>query len=527
MTAPCTPVPGAAGACRSCSRDAGGRAGRRAARAPGLTGVAPESQAATFALLQRLAGAPPVRTHISAVFIGADTVWKLRRAVRLAYVDFTTLAERERTARRELELNAAHAPGLYRDVVAVTRAADGTLALGGAGEAIDWVVRMARVPAGDFLDVVAARGGLDPGLLDGMADAVAALHAGNPVLARDQAAALRDVARGNALAARQAGLAEADVAGWSDGMAALLDRHADALRARGDAGFVRRCHGDLHLGNMCLWRGAPVAFDALEFDEDLATVDVGYDLAFLLMDLDARVGRGAANRVMNRYLARTGDWALVAFLPLFLSMRAMVRAHVEAARGRAADSGGYLTRALDYMRPAPACVVAIGGLPGAGKSTVARAVAPGLGVAPGAVILRSDEIRKRQGGVAPEQKLAQSAYAPDASAAVFAEIARAAGAIAAGGHAVVADATFMDPGHRAAIAAAAGGVPFRGVWLEVEMAELERRVAARAGDASDADLAVLRRAARAGAGAGDWLAVDGTDTAAAAAAITATLAIRP
>lgn len=481
--------------------------------------------------MQGLAGAPPVETHISAVFIGAVTVFKLRKAVRLAFVDFTTLAERERTARRELELNAPNAPGLYRYVVPVVRHADGTLALGGAGEIVDWVVRMARVPAGDFLDEVAAHGALPPALLDAMADAVAVLHARNPVVAQDQAAALRGVAEGNALAAHQAGLAPADIAAWLDGMLALLDRHAAALRMRGETGFVRRAHGDLHLGNMCIWRGAPVAFDALEFDEALATIDIGYDLAFLLMDLDVRVDRAAANRVMNRYLARTGDWALVPLLPAWLSMRAMVRAHVEAARAHDDEARRYLARALDYLRPAEPCVIAIGGLPGSGKSTVARALAPGLGAAPGAVILRSDEIRKRRFGVAPEQRLPAAGYTPAVSRGVFAEIASAAASIVASGHSVVADATFMHPGHRASIAAAAGPARFLGAWLDVPMDELQRRVVARTGDASDADLGVLQQAARsgggAGIGAGSWLAVDGADTARSVAAILATLAIRP
>lgn len=476
--------------------------------------------------MQGLAGAAPVETHISAVFIGAETVFKLRKAVRLAFVDFTTLAERERTARRELELNAPNAPGLYRDVVAVVRRVDGTLALGGDGTVVDWVVRMARVAAEDFLDVVAERGGLTAALLDAMADAVVVLHARNPVVARDQSGALQHVAAGNALAARQAGLDRAAVDAWLGGMVAWLDRHAVALRKRGEAGFVRRAHGDLHLGNMCLWQGGPVAFDALEFDEDLATIDVGYDLAFLLMDLDVRVDRAAANRVMNRYLARTGDWELVPLLPGWLSMRAMVRAHVAAARGRGEEAGRYLARALDYLRPVAACVVAVGGLPGSGKSTVARALAPGLGAAPGAVILRSDEIRKRRFGVAPEQRLPAAGYAAPVSRGVFAEISAAAAVIAGGGHAVVADATFMDLGHRASIAAASAE-HFLGVWLDVPLAELERRVATRTGDASDADLGVLRSAARAGIGAGSWLAVAGGDTAAAVAAIRATLAIRP
>jgi predicted kinase len=228
---------------------------------------------------------------------------------------------------------------------------------------------------------------------------------------------------------------------------------------------------------------------------------------------------------MNRYLARTGDWGLVGLLPGWLSMRAMVRAHVEAARGRGEEAGRYLGRALAYLRPVAAVVVAIGGLPGSGKSTVARALAPGLGAAPGAVVLRSDEIRKRRFGVAPEQALPKSAYRPAVSALVFAEIDAAAAAIAGAGHAVVADATYMSTGHRQGIEAAAGAVRFLGAWLEVPMAELERRVAGRHGDASDADLGVLRGAARAGAGAGAWLAVDGTETAGAVAAIRATLAI--
>ncbi len=398
----------------------------------------------------------------------------------------------------------------------------------GWGTTIDWVVRMARIPAGDFLDEIATHNALTPAILDAIADEVAALHARNPIIPTDQPETLRRVADGNLRAAQQAGLDPTQLTAWRNGMQRHLARHDTALRHRGKNGFVRRAHGDLHLGNMCLWQGAPVAFDALEFDEDLATIDIGYDLAFLLMDLDVRVDRAAANRVMNRYPARTGDWALVPLLPAWLAMRAMVRAHVEAARARPDESRRYLARALDYLHPPPPIVVAIGGLPGSGKSTVARALAPIIGPAPGAVILRSDEIRKRQLNHAPEQRLPQSAYSAAASRAVFAEIATAAKAIATGGHAVIADATFMDPAHRAAIAAAQPflGKPFLGVWLDVPMAELERRVAARTGDASDADLAVLRSAARAGAGAGTWLAVDGTDTVAAVAAIRATLAIR-
>ena len=479
----------------------------------------PAAQAETAALLLRLAGGAPIETHISAVFVGAEEVWKLRKAVRMPFLDFSAVEERRRTALRELELNAPHAPGLYRDVVAVTRGADGAVGLGGEGEAVDWVVRMARVPPEDFFDAIAARGGLTPALLDALGDAVAAYHDALPPVAKDQSVVLRDIILGNRLSANAAGIDAAVVQSWTDGALAALQACEEWLRPREAAGYVRRAHGDLHLGNLCLWRGAPAPFDALEFSEELAIIDLGYDFSFLLMDLDTRVGRDAANRVLNRYLARTGDCGLVRGLPLFQSVRAMVRAHIAAARGQHAECRTYLDHAFSYLSPTPAMVVAIGGLMGTGKTTLARALAPRLGAAPGALVLRSDEIRKRIFGVAPEAKLPRAAYSADASREVFAAMAR--GVAAAGGHTVIADATFMDPRLRQAVRRAAGSTKFFGVWLRAPLPELDERVAGRQGDDSDADVAVLRRAARHDPGPGDWLAVDATDAGVALTAVRA------
>lgn len=488
--------------------------------------AAPPEQAEAASLLRRLAGSPPVETHISLVFIGRDTVWKLKKAVRLAFLDFTSLAERRRFTLRELELNKPAVPDLYRDVVPIVRGADGALALAGTDTdlpVVDWVLRMARVPPDDFLDVIAQSGRLTPRMLDALGDAVADYHAAlPPVAGYDATRAMRHVAAGNAQSARDAGLPEPDVAAWQSRMLSALDGIAAWLEQRSRDGFVRRAHGDLHLGNLCLWHGRPVPFDALEFDEAMATIDLGYDLAFLLMDLDQRVSRPAANRVLNRYVARTGDAALTRGLPVFLSLRAMVRAHVEAKRGNAAPASRYLAAAAGYLHVVPPLVVAVGGLPGCGKSTVARALAPTLGNAPGALVLRSDEIRKRQHGVAPEQRLPQSAYSDAASEAVFACLADAVGLVAAAGHAVIADATFIDQRHRAAVEAAAraAGVPFVGLWLDAPMDVLERRIGERQGDASDATLAVLHAAASGNPQAGDWTVVDvsGSPEAAVAAA---------
>ncbi len=472
----------------------------------------PPGQEATAAFLRRLAGAAPIETHISVVFVGSDTVWKLKKAVKLPFLDFTSIEDRRRFTQRELALNAPAAPGLYRDVVAVVRQTDGTPALAETpadAPVIDWVLRMARVPEGDFLDAIAARGALTPALLDALADAVAAYHQALPPIA-GVLPPMREIARGNVPSALSAGLPEADVAAWRDAILAALDSLQPLLRQRAQAGLVRRAHGDLHLGNLCLWQERPVPFDALEFDETLATIDLAYDFAFLLMDLDRRVDRAAANRVMNRYVARTGDVGLVATLPAFMSIRAMVRAHVEARSGHAAAWQPYLRAALEYLRPLPGMVVvAVGGLPGSGKSTLARALVPELGRAPGALILRSDEIRKRQHGAPPEQRLPQSAYTDAASQAVFAALAEGVRAAAVSGQCVVADATFIDPAHRQAVEAAAqaAGARFVGFWLDAPLAELERRVVTRSGDASDATVAVLRAAVGASPGAGDWHAL--------------------
>jgi len=470
----------------------------------------PREQHEAARFLAELAGRPPTETHISAVFIGADTVWKLKKAVRMPFLDFSTLNAREHFLRRELEINKPAAPEIYRDVVAVSRRPDGSLGFG-EENVIDWVLRMAPVPGDDFLDVIAVRNALTPRLLDDLGDCVAAYHARLPPVAnRDSPATLVRITDGNVHSALAAGLPASDVAAWQKTMHTAIESLRAWLADRSARGCVRRCHGDLHLGNLCVWHGKPVPFDALEFDEDLATIDVGYDLAFLLMDLDRRVGRGAANRVMNRYVARTGDIAMRG-LPVFLSQRAMIRAHVLKATGQ--DVSPYFVAARDYLDPAPPVVIAIGGLQGTGKSTLARALGPALGAAPGALIVRSDETRKRLFGVGPEDRLGQNAYTPEANTATNRAVIEQARLAAESGHAVIVDATFLDPAVRLDLADMGRqiGVPFLGVWLKAPLAVLEQRISTRKGDASDATVSVLRRSAENNPGPGDWLAVDASD----------------
>jgi uncharacterized protein len=467
----------------------------------------PADQQETTQFLEALAKTPPKETHISAVFIGEDTVWKLKKSIKMPFLDFRTPASRAHFLQRELELNSQAAPGIYRDVVGIQRQHDGTLAFGDDNP-IDHVLRMARVPDQDFLDVIATTNRLTPTLLDQLGDAVAAYHAARPPLhGRDSVELMRRITEGNTHSALTAKLPSDEVLSWKRQMMAAIESHRAWLAARPCGGFIRRCHGDLHLANICLWHSKPVPFDALEFDEELATIDVAYDLAFLLMDLDHRVGRPAANRVMNRYVARTGDAGLVGGLPLFLSQRAMVRAHVLAATGQ--DGSAYLAAALAYLSPDEPITIAIGGLQGTGKSTLARALAPELGPAPGALILRSDETRKRLWGTPPEARLPPEAYAPEANAKTNDTLVDQARTAAKTGHSVIIDATFLDQAVRQAIKSP--DRRFLGVWLQAPLTLLEQRIASRTGDASDATVAVLRRSAQDDPGPGDWLAVDATD----------------
>jgi aminoglycoside phosphotransferase family enzyme/predicted kinase len=462
----------------------------------------PAEQRETGALLARLAGKPPIETPLSAVFVGADTVWKLRRAIKMPFVDFTPLATRAAAAERELALNQVWAPALYRDVVAVTAGPNGP-ELGGTGAVIDHVVRMARVADTDFLLAQAESGLITPVMLDLLGDLVANMHAALPPMPEADPLALEDVTDGNVATALASGLPQERVQAWHDRVRDWLDHHRPWFRARGRAGFIRRCHGDLHLGNLCLFHGQLTPFDALEFNEAMATIDTGYDLSFLLMDLDIKLGRAAANRVMNRYLARNPDLDMLRAMPVFLSLRALVRAHVAANTGK--DWRGYLDYAEAVLTHTPPVAIGIGGLPGTGKSTLARSLAPRLGTAPGAVILRSDEIRKRLQNVAPEQRLPASAYTPEASQRVmrilFSDMQRGIDA----GQAVIADLTFLSLEHRRQASAAAGLAPFLGIWLSAPLAVLEARVAARHGDASDATPDILRQMAAGDPGPGDWV----------------------
>lgn len=308
-----------------------------------------------------------------------------------------------------------------------------------------------------------------------------------------------------------------------DDTRAAIERQAVRLDARRRAGLVRECHGDLHLRNICLFDGAPTIFDGVEFNEDISCIDVLYDVAFLLMDLWQRDLRVHANVVCNEYFVATADdVGALRLLPLFLSCRAAVRAKTnataatlqsDAVRRRDLEAGArhYLEFAAAFLRPPAARLVAVGGFSGSGKSTLARGLAPSIGAAPGALIVRSDLLRKALMGVDPLTRLGADGYAPAITRQVYGTMVERAGAALRAGHSVVVDAVFSRPGDRREIAEAAqrAGVPFVGLWIDAPPEVLARRLAARTVDASDATAEVLEGQLKSGAGAVDWQRLDG------------------
>jgi hypothetical protein len=464
-----------------------------------------------------------IETHGAVILLNGSNALKIKRAVKLAYLDFTTLARRKAVCEREIALNQPGAPDIYRGVVAVVRRPNGELALGGDGEPVEWAVLMTRFADDALLERHAEQEGVTADMARELADMCAASHAmASVALGVDTAERLSRVVETIETSLSAVGLTS-EMAMFADHCRTRLASGRPLLDRRNAAGLVRRCHGDLHMGNVIVWKGRPIPFDAIEFDDNLATIDVLYDLAFLLMDLDRHGHRAGANQVLGRYLWRTDrviDLDGLALLPLFLAVRAGVRAMVRADRARQISGAEHeaaiarcretMTLANHYLTPPAARLVAIGGLSGTGKSTLAARLAPLFGAAPGALHFRSDLERKAVAGVGETVRLPPEAYSREASVEIYRRLADKARRVLAAGHSVVVDAVFADPCERLEIGAVAQetGVPFCGIWLTAPADRLRARVAARRNDASDATAEVVDRQLTYDLGNLDWTRID-------------------
>lgn len=489
-----------------------------------------QSQQEVFAFLGGCrSAAGPVRridTHAAAVFLAGERAFKVKKAVRFPFLDFSTLERRKQACLAEIEVNRAYAHDIYIGVAAITRQADGRLAIDGDGEVVEWAVKMRRFDENRTLDRLADTVGISAELADALARAVAAAHEkAPPADAETWIAALWSYLDQNKAEFQEdPDLFSPEAVDELDRASrATLGRLASLLERRGRGGHVRRGHGDLHLGNIALIEGRPVPFDAIEFDPVIASGDTLYDLAFLLMDLIERRLPLAANIVLNRYLwetRRIEDLDALTALPFFISVRAAIRAKVTAARREGADAAAragieetaraYFRLARASLSPSAPKLIAIGGLSGTGKSALARALAPDFPPSPGAVVLRSDIERKALFGAAETELLPRDAYTPEANAKVYTALQDKAARVAAAGHSVIVDAVFARASERRDIAelAATSGLPFAGLFLAAPLATRIARVEKRVNDASDANASVARGQEAYDLGELEWSVID-------------------
>lgn len=455
-----------------------------------------------------------IETHLSHVLLTGTRAYKIKKALALGFVDFSTLARRRHYCDEELRLNRRLAPAIYLDVAAITGSVDAPR-LDGTGAAIEYAVRMREFAQEALLTHEIARGALTPSDIDALAVIVASFHAdiavatpaaghGSPqeVLAYarenfEQLARLRhDPDEGAALTA----------------LSAWTERAFDALRAtlasRVAAGFVRECHGDLHLRNIARIDGRLVVFDGIDFNDELRWIDVMSEIAFTAMDLEDHGRRDLAHRFVDAYLSVTGDYAGLALLSFFVVYRALVRAKVTALRAaqvpaleRAAldrDYRRYVALATRHATPGRPAIVVTHGLSGSGKTSRSQAFLEQVG----AVRVRTDVERKRGAGMSatarPHSAIDAGLYDPAATHATYERVCALARHVVASGRVAILDGTFLKRWQRDLARALAHElhVPFAILAFEAKRATLEQRIVARSlagGDASDADLAVLAR----------------------------------
>ncbi|MCA9053222.1 MAG: AAA family ATPase [Planctomycetaceae bacterium] len=462
-------------------------------------------------------------THISWIFLTGEFAYKVKKPVRTSFLNFRTLELRRAACHEELRLNRRYAPDLYIDVLPIA-GTTATPKVDGNGPPIEYAVRMRQFPEAALLSQMADAGMLTSARIDELADVVGCLHrTADRVLASapwGHADAIIRESEENIEALEAAGYLD-----LSDALDHLQRWTADASRRlhprfeqRRADGFVRECHGDLHLGNIVVWHpanprlapelGRVTPFDGIEFNPEFRWIDVVSDIAFTVMDLDDRGHWPLANRLLNAWLEYTGDYAGLAVLDWYLVYRALVRAKVALIRaGQERDHSEVRQRQLEeafqYVRLAeaytrrhrPQLAITVGAS-GSGKTTGSQPLVDQLGF----IRIRSDVERKRLAGLSAEAQsrspVGDGLYTSEQTGRTYARLADLAGEILRAGRSVVVDATFLQREQRSRFQELADrcGVQFTIIPFDADAATLRERIEARRlsdTDASEARIDVL------------------------------------
>lgn len=445
-----------------------------------------------------------LQTHISWVILTGPFAYKVKKPVDLGFVDFATLARRRHFCEQELALNRRLSPELYLDVLPIARQ-DGRYRLGATEHVVEYCIKMVQFDQADLLDCRLATDSFDPSWMDTLALSIADFHAqadaGPEIAAYGDVQFVRDHILANLEVAEHhlgTAISQPQLAHIRSFCIETLKQKSVHLATRQARGFIRACHGDLHLRNITLFNGKPCVFDCIEFNDEYRMIDTISDVAFLVMDCDARCRSDLGMRFLSRYLEHTADYASLELLPVYLTYRAGVRGKVaclladelqqDAASEQMLEARRYFSLAERYTQPTAPSLVIVGGLSGSGKSHLALI---GAGAMP-AVVIRSDATRKRLAGSHPDKPL----YGAEMSRLTYDAMFAAAEETLMAGFSAILDATFLRrrDRDRARDLARRLHTPCRVIWLDIPDDTLRERVAARstqATDISDADVGVL------------------------------------
>jgi uncharacterized protein len=448
-----------------------------------------------------------MQTHASWVLITGDFVYKLKKSVNFGFLDYSTVTNRQHFCEEEIRLNQRGAKELYLAVLPISKQGN-KYQLGNDGKIVDYAVKMVQFPQSALLSNMFESGQITTDDMVEMGRVVAQFHTdaqtSEYISSFGTVAKIRESIDNNYRQTEkyngrsQTQQQYTDTKAYTD---RFLLQHQQLFLDRIAGGFIRECHGDLHLRNICCWHHKILLFDCIEFNEPFRFVDTMYDVAFAVMDLEARGGKDLANRFLNTYIEQTGDWAGLQVLPLYLSRQAYVRAKVtsfllddagisSADRAAAAETAGnYYHQAWAYTQTKQGRLIMLSGLSGSGKSTLGKQIAESLG----GVQIRSDAVRKHLGGISLLTKGDDSLYTPEMTARTYQEVLSLGAKLAVQGFTVILDAKYDRQSLRTAIIdlAQSEGIQLDIIHCTAPESVLLDRLAQRTGDIADATVDLL------------------------------------
>lgn len=448
-----------------------------------------------------------MQTHASYVLLTGEFVYKLKKPVNFGFLDYSTVAKRQHFCTEEIRLNQRGAKELYLEVLPIAKQ-DNNYHLGDDGEVVDYAVKMVQFPQSALLSNMFEAGTITLEQIEEMGRVVAQFHANAQTseyissfgtLERIQASIEDNYRQTEKYIGRaQTQQQYTETKAYTD---RFFSDHLELFNSRVTGGFIRECHGDLHLRNICRWQDRTLLFDCIEFNEPFRFVDTMYDVAFVVMDLEARGRKDLANRFLNTYAEQTGDWAGLQVLPLYLSRQAYVRAKVTSfllddplipqidKDAAATTAANYYRQAWEYTRSPQGKLIVMSGLSGSGKSTLGKKIAQAVG----AIHLRSDAVRKHLGGIALFAKGDASLYTPEMTARTYDRVLELGCKLTQSNFSVVLDAKYDRQSLRAAVVnfAQAQRIPLQIFHCTAPDAILRDRLQQRTGDIADATVDLL------------------------------------